>query len=131
MVSIVGPRRTLRRKVLLMCGIAGLLHADPRVPAAEAELSRMRDALRHRGPDDEGVLIDGPCGLVHLRLAIIDLSPRGHQPMPSASGRYWLTFNGEIYNYRELRDELRAAGREFLSDSDSEVILHLMEQGGV
>jgi asparagine synthase (glutamine-hydrolysing) len=91
----------------------------------------MRDALRHRGPDDEGVLIDGSCGLVHLRLAIIDLSPRGHQPMRSASGRYWLTFNGEIYNYRELRDELRAVGREFFSDSDSEVILHLMEQGGV
>jgi asparagine synthase (glutamine-hydrolysing) len=114
-----------------VCGIAGLLNADVRAHAAERELSRMRDALRHRGPDDEGMLVDGPCGLVHLRLAIIDLSPRGHQPMPSASGRYWLTFNGEIYNYRELRDELRAVGREFQSDSDSEVILHLMESGGV
>jgi len=114
-----------------MCGIAGVLQADPRIRVADEELARMRNALRHRGPDDEGILVDGPCGLVHLRLAIIDLSPRGHQPMPSASGRYWLTFNGEIYNYRDLRDELRAIGCEFKSDSDSEVILHLMERGGV
>ena len=113
-----------------MCGIAGLLHVDGQAHAVERELARMRDSLRHRGPDDEGVLVDGPCGLVHLRLAIIDLSPRGHQPMPSPSGRYWLTFNGEIYNYRELRDELRASGHEFQSESDSEVILHLMESGG-
>src|SRR5947209_2405562 len=113
-----------------MCGIAGVFQADPQARVAERELARMRDALRHRGPDDQGIVVDGPCGLVHNRLAIIDLSPRGHQPMPSASGRYWLTFNGEIYNYRELRQELRGAGRDFESDSDSEVILHLMEWGG-
>jgi asparagine synthase (glutamine-hydrolysing) len=113
-----------------MCGIAGLLHADPRARAADAELARMRDALVHRGPDDQGVVAEGPCGLVHLRLSIIDLSPRGHQPMASPNGRYWLIYNGEVYNYRELRQELRAAGRHFESDSDSEVILHLMEWGG-
>ena len=114
-----------------MCGIAGVLRADPRARVTEDELMPMRDALRHRGPDDQGIMTDGPGGLCHLRLSIIDLSPRGHQPMASASGRYWLTYNGEIYNYRELRDELRAAGREFRSDSDSEIILELMETGGV
>ena len=114
-----------------MCGIAGVLRADPRARVTEDELVPMRDALRHRGPDDQGIVTDGPCGLCHTRLSIIDLSPRGHQPMASASGRYWLTYNGEVYNYRELREELRAAGREFRSDSDSEVILQLMETGGV
>ncbi len=114
-----------------MCGIAGVLHIDPQARVAKRELARMRDALRHRGPDGQGVVVDGPCGLCHTRLAIIDLSPRAHQPMASASGRYWLTYNGEIYNYRELRQELRAAGRDFQSDSDTEVILHLMEWGGV
>jgi asparagine synthase (glutamine-hydrolysing) len=90
----------------------------------------MRDALRHRGPDDQGIVLEGPCGLCHTRLSIIDLSARGHQPMASPSGRYWLTYNGEVYNYRELRAELRAAGRHFVSDTDSEVILHLMEWAG-
>ena len=113
-----------------MCGIGGVLNANPEQPAEKTLLLRMRDALRHRGPDDDGVMLDGPGGLCHTRLSIIDLSPRGHQPMASPGGRYWLTYNGEVYNYRELRAELRAAGRHFVSDTDSEVILQLMEWGG-
>lgn len=113
-----------------MCGIGGFLYADHQRPMDQKTLARMRDAIRHRGPDDEGVFCDGPCGLCHTRLSIIDLSPGGHQPMASPNGRYWVTYNGEIYNYRELRTELQAAGRHFGSDSDTEVILQLMEVGG-
>jgi asparagine synthase (glutamine-hydrolysing) len=130
-VSIQPPKPSLTGSALNVCGIAGVLHADSQARPLERELLRMRDAIRHRGPDDQGIVIDGPCGLCHTRLSIIDLSPRGHQPMASASGRYWITYNGEIYNYRELREELRAAGFEFRSDSDTEVILQLMEWGGV
>jgi asparagine synthase (glutamine-hydrolysing) len=111
-----------------MCGIAGFQGAFD-----ELLLGRMGQMLAHRGPDDHGTWFDleHRVGFAHRRLSIIDLSPRGHQPMPSASGRYWLIYNGEVYNYRELRQELRAAGLEFQSDSDSEVILQLMEWGGI
>jgi asparagine synthase (glutamine-hydrolysing) len=114
-----------------MCGIAGILHADPSRPADSAALARMRAALRHRGPDDEGVHADGALGLCHVRLSVLDLSPRGHQPMRSPSGRFWLSYNGEVYNFRELRRELEATGRRFESGTDSEVILHLAEVGGL
>ncbi|WYX23253.1 hypothetical protein WJ969_21550 [Achromobacter xylosoxidans] len=70
----------------------------------------MTDAIAHRGPDGEGCWTEGPVGLGHRRLAIIDLSPSGHQPMRSGDGRYSLTYNGELYNYRELREELEAKG---------------------
>jgi asparagine synthase (glutamine-hydrolysing) len=113
-----------------MCGIGGILHANPAHPVLREQLDAMVAALRHRGPDAHGVRLDGACGLAHTRLSILDLSPRGKQPMASPSGRYWLSYNGEVYNYRELRLELQRRGRRFESESDTEVILHLMETGG-
>jgi asparagine synthase (glutamine-hydrolysing) len=112
-----------------MCGIAGILHLDGR-PAQPRLVRRMAGALAHRGPDGEGVFTDGSVGLGHRRLAIIDLSPAGHQPMQSADGRHVLTYNGEIYNFNELRSELEALGRHFRSRSDSEVVLHALSQWG-
>ncbi len=84
----------------------------------------MIGTLRHRGPDDQGVWQDGVCGLAHARLSIIDLSPAGHQPMGSADGRVWISYNGEIYNFMELRTELEAKGYVFRSRSDTEVIIY-------
>ena len=105
-----------------MCGIAGILHRNG-APASPAILQRMTDALAHRGPDGEGHWIEGGVGLGHRRLAIIDLSPAGHQPMISADQRYVLIYNGEVYNFRELRAELESAGCWFRSRTDSEVVL--------
>jgi asparagine synthase (glutamine-hydrolysing) len=95
-----------------------------------AILQRMTDAIAHRGPDGEGHWIEGPVGLGHRRLAIIDLSPGGHQPMISADHRYVVTYNGELYNYRELRAELEVAGFWFRSKSDTEVLLHALAHWG-
>ncbi len=91
----------------------------------------MCNAIRHRGPDGEGQFVDGPLALGHRRLAIIDLSPMGAQPMATADGRYVLTFNGEIYNYQELRAELAARGRAFVSRSDTEVLLQAFAAWGL
>src|SRR5271169_6606813 len=109
-----------------MCGIAGFVTAGaaPRGADLEARLWRMLATLRHRGPDDEGVWTDGRAGLAHARLSIIDLSLAGHQPMASADGSVWITYNGEIYNFAELRRELTALGYSFLSRSDTEVIVN-------
>jgi asparagine synthase (glutamine-hydrolysing) len=112
-----------------MCGIAGLLLGDGRAPSP-VTLKRMTDAIAHRGPDGEGSFIDGPCGLGHRRLAIIDLSPGGHQPMATEDGRYVLTYNGEVYNFNELRVQLEALGHRFHSRSDSEVVLKSLAQWG-
>lgn len=114
-----------------MCGIGGILHANPAHSVRREALDAIVAALRHRGPDSQGVHLDGACGLAHTRLSIIDLSARGRQPMASSSGRWLLSYNGEIYNFRELRDELRRKGRRFDSNSDTEVILQLVEAGGV
>ena len=114
-----------------MCGIAGKLNLDPAQPVDEALLRRMCRALRHRGPDDEGVAVLGGIGLGHRRLSIIDLSPAGHQPMRNDDGTVWLVFNGEIYNFSELRVELEASGARFRSRTDTEVILRLYEREGV
>jgi asparagine synthase (glutamine-hydrolysing) len=109
-----------------MCGIAGfvvrgaVLAREP----AEARLWRMIATLRHRGPDDEGVWTDGRAGLAHARLSIIDLSPAAHQPMASADETVWITYNGEIYNFAEIRRELAALGYPFRSHSDTEVIVN-------
>src|SRR4051812_4615295 len=98
-----------------MCGIAGFADADSRVPAsgrAEADFGlvhHMCDVIRHRGPDDEGIHVEAGVGLGMRRLSIIDLST-GHQPIHNEDKTIWLVFNGEIYNYRELRAELQAAG---------------------
>jgi asparagine synthase (glutamine-hydrolysing) len=112
-----------------MCGIAGLinLNGDPVSPVI---LQKMTDAIAHRGPDGEGHWIEGNVGLGHRRLAIIDLSPAGHQPMISTDHRYILSYNGEIYNFRELRSELEAAGYWFRSKSDSEVVLNALAHWG-
>ena len=112
-----------------MCGIAGLVHLDG-APVSPAVLQRMTDSLAHRGPDGEGQWIEGNVGLGHRRLAIIDLSPAGHQPMVSADHRFVLTYNGEIYNFRELRAELEAEGYWFSSKCDSEVLLNALAAWG-
>jgi len=112
-----------------MCGITGLINLNGE-PVSPVLLKRMTDAIAHRGPDGEGQWIDGNVGIGHRRLAIIDLSPAGHQPMISADHRYVLSYNGEIYNYRELRIDLEAEGIWFRSNTDSEVVLHALAQWG-
>jgi asparagine synthase (glutamine-hydrolysing) len=117
-----------------MCGIAGFLRLKPLAPGEErADLARMAQALVHRGPDDSGHWSEPAAGVAfcHRRLSIIDLSPLGHQPMVSASGRYTITFNGEIYNYPALRAELTGRGRTFRGTSDTEVLLSACEEWGV
>ena len=147
-----------------MCGITGLLTSASIAPA---QLVSMNDAIRHRGPDDEGYVFfsaDGfrclagadtpaeslaasvPCvprgrigetspaqahlALGHRRLSIVDLSPLGHQPMCDPTGRYWITYNGEIYNHLELREQLEVLGHQFISHSDTEVILAAYAEWG-
>ena len=107
-----------------------MLRHDGAPVGAEA-LRRAARSIAHRGPDDEGLRLDGPVGLVHRRLSIIDLTDSGHQPMSNEDGTIWLTFNGEIYNFRELRRLLEARGHRFASHSDSEVLVHGYEEWGV
>jgi asparagine synthase (glutamine-hydrolysing) len=117
-----------------MCGIAGFLaHRGCDADGASRIVTAMTDAIRHRGPDDAGAWLDAPAGIVlgHRRLSILDLSPLGHQPMSSASGRFVLSFNGEIYNFRALRAELQAIGHRFRGGSDTEVMLAAFEAWGV
>jgi asparagine synthase (glutamine-hydrolysing) len=112
-----------------MCGIAGYFALTPRALAPREVLGRMVEALRHRGPDDGGIYYDGRAALGHRRLSIIDLAG-GRQPLATADGNLWVTFNGEIFNYVELRDELLARGAMFRTKSDTETILHAYEQYG-
>ncbi|HVH66967.1 MAG TPA: asparagine synthase (glutamine-hydrolyzing) [Gemmatimonadales bacterium] len=105
-----------------MCGLVVMLGIDGR-PAEEVVLTRMARSIAHRGPDDSGLYVDQQVGFGFRRLSILDLSPSGHQPMRSDDGQFVIVFNGEIYNYIELRDELRAAGYTFRSTSDTEVLL--------
>ena len=111
-----------------MCGIAGIVHTDAR-PVDPLALRRMGDAMAHRGPDGSGEWASGPVGLAHRRLAIIDLTG-GRQPMVSAATGCALSFNGEIYNFRELRDILEHEGQPFFERSDTEVVLRAYEQWG-
>lgn len=113
-----------------MCGIAGKLYLNLQGTVETDLLQRMTAALRHRGPDDEGVWVEGPVGLGHRRLAIIDLSPRAHQPMVNEDGSLRIIFNGEIYNFQTLREDLQQKGHVFQSESDTETILHLYEEKG-
>ncbi len=110
-----------------MCAILGLIR---KTPVSEDTVRRALNTMAHRGPDDAGLKSLGPVWLGHRRLSIIDLSPRGHQPMSDPRGRYWIVYNGEIYNYRELRGQLRRLGCAFHSDCDTEVILHAYEAWG-
>lgn len=112
-----------------MCGIAGVIHLDG-APVSPVYLKKMTDAIAHRGPDGEGQWIEGNVGIGHRRLAIIDLSPGGHQPMLSKDQRYVLSYNGEVYNFSELRAELESLGRRFYTSSDSEVVLTALVQWG-
>ncbi|HEC22990.1 MAG TPA: asparagine synthase (glutamine-hydrolyzing) [Chloroflexi bacterium] len=115
-----------------MCGIAGIVRLDAGPPVEESLLRRMADTIAHRGPDDAGVYVspDGRAALANRRLAIIDLSPAGHQPMSNGDGTLWIAYNGEVYNYADHRPELEAKGHTFRSRSDTEVILHLYEEHG-
>lgn len=112
-----------------MCGIGGILHRGG-APVDKAALQRMAACLQHRGPDDNGLYAEGPVGLAHTRLSIIDLSAQGRQPMQSDDGRFVLVYNGEIYNYREIRKTLAAKGRRFRGHSDSEVVLQACIEWG-
>ncbi|MGA2934833.1 MAG: asparagine synthase (glutamine-hydrolyzing) [Methanomicrobiales archaeon] len=112
-----------------MCGIAGQVSVTG-ARADEQLLAAMSARIRHRGPDGEGIYLDGPVGLAHRRLAIIDLTDTAKQPMTNEDGTLWLVFNGEIYNFIELREELAGKGHTFRSDGDTEVILHAYEEWG-
>lgn len=117
-----------------MCGIAGVVTWRPEGGIGE-QVERMIAPLLHRGPDDHGVWVDGECGvgLGHRRLSILDLSPQGHQPMASASGRYVIAYNGEIYNFAQIRNELVAAGKapQWRGHSDTEILLAAFDAWGV
>ena len=117
-----------------MCGLAGLFRAEPGNPqAAAATVGAMAGTLGHRGPDDQGIWVDptGRTALGFRRLAIVDLSELGHQPMASVSGRYTMVFNGEVFNHRSLRQELEAGGARFRGHSDTETILAAFEAWGI
>src|SRR3954471_1194116 len=117
-----------------MCGIAGFVESSSvRAPftldEGRALVHQMCQAIRHRGPDDEGVLVEPAIGIGMRRLSIIDVSA-GHQPIHNEDGSVSIVFNGEIYNFRELRAELEAAGHSFYTNTDTEVIVHAYEQWG-
>ncbi|MBC8504733.1 MAG: asparagine synthase (glutamine-hydrolyzing) [Chloroflexi bacterium] len=112
-----------------MCGIAGIYHINGK-PVSSVMLRKMTDAIAHRGPDGEGFYTDSFIGLGHRRLAIIDLSPAGHQPMITRDGQYVLSYNGEVYNFQELRLQLEALGYHFHSRTDSEVVLYAYAEWG-
>ena len=112
-----------------MCGICGIYNFASAEPADAVALKRSTDAMVHRGPDDEGFYLDGALALGNRRLSIIDL-PGGHQPLSNEDESIWITFNGEIYNFNELRADLEARGHVFRTSSDTETIVHLYEQYG-
>src|SRR5881296_235984 len=112
-----------------MCGIVGIVKLNPWETVDEARLTRMRDVLRHRGPDGEGLWIEGPVGLGMRRLAIVDVAG-GRQPMANEDGTVWIVYNGEIYNHAELRPGLEQRGHSYRTRSDTETILHLYEEEG-
>src|SRR6478752_1521265 len=112
-----------------MCGIAGKLTLRRGETVSQALLENMCNTIAHRGPDDAGYYTNGCIGLGHRRLSIIDVAG-GHQPISNEDGSVWVVFNGEIYNYRELADDLRQRGHQFRTVSDTEVLVHLYEEMG-
>jgi asparagine synthase (glutamine-hydrolysing) len=116
-----------------MCGIAGAVYTSSRARSAEdlqSTVARMSEALRHRGPDDRGLWSDEDCTLGHRRLAIIDLSEAGRNPLSNEQGTIWITYNGEVYNYQSLRKELEGLGHRFRTRTDTEVIVYAYQQWG-
>ena len=113
-----------------MCGICGIYNFGDKAPVDEKMIQRMTDSIAHRGPDDEGVYLENNLGLGFRRLSIIDLGG-GHQPMADSEEKIWLTFNGEIYNFKELRKELEGHGHVFKTTSDTETIIYGYKQWGV
>ena len=113
-----------------MCGIAGVVLEGEGAISPEL-LHQMLHSIRHRGPDDEGIYCAGPVGLGAVRLSILDLSPAGHQPMANEDETLWLVYNGELYNFRELKKDLERQGHRFRSQTDTEVVLHAYESEGV
>src|SRR5215472_13041322 len=112
-----------------MCGICGEYNFGEPIPVRREAIQAMTRSLMHRGPDDEGYLISGPLGLGFRRLSIIDLAG-GHQPMSDAEETVWIIFNGEVYNFKELRAELEQCGHHFRTRSDTEVIIHGYKEWG-
>src|SRR5271157_414691 len=102
-----------------MCGICGKLMLEPGATVSPALVKAMADTIQHRGPDDEGYYVSGPVGLGFRRLSIIDLNS-GHQPISNEDGSIWIVFNGEIYNYQELRELLQSKGHVFRTQTDTE-----------
>src|SRR5215510_14373138 len=113
-----------------MCGIVGILNFDPGRAASPEELRRMNGLIRHRGPDEEGEGFFGHFGMAMRRLSVIGVAT-GRQPMSNEDGSVWVTFNGEVYNYRELRGELLKAGHRFKTASDTEALVHAYEEHGL
>lgn len=113
-----------------MCGIAGKLYLDSTRTVAREDVAAMVGTLAHRGPDGEGIWVNGNVGLAHRRLSIIDLRSVAAQPMTNEDGTVWITFNGEIYNFHELRKDLESRGHVFRTNSDTEVIVHSYEEYG-
>ena len=114
-----------------MCGIVGKINFDPTEHVAREQIERMADSVRHRGPDDSGVWTSGNAGLGHRRLSIIDLSSSGRNPMCNEDQTVWIVFNGEVYNFQQLRPTLEARGHRFKSRTDTEVVLHAYEEYGL
>ena len=112
-----------------MCGITGFINLNG-APASSVILKKMTDKIAHRGPDGEGQWGEGNVGIGHRRLAILDLSPAGHQPMSTEDNRFVISYNGEVYNFSELRTELEALGHRFYSRTDTEVVLKSFAQWG-
>ena len=112
-----------------MCGIAGYINLN-RAPASENILKKMTNSIAHRGPDGEGFYVKGEVAIGHRRLSVIDLSDSGRQPMVSTNGRYILSYNGELYNFKEIRRRLRSLGYYFYSETDSEVVLNSFIEWG-
>jgi asparagine synthase (glutamine-hydrolysing) len=112
-----------------MCGIAGVFNTDG-APVSVSTVRRMTDTIAHRGPNGEGFWVESFVGFGHRRLSIIDLSPLGHQPMQTQDGRYTITYSGEVVNFQNLRIELEALGHSFRSRTDTEVVLHAMQEWG-
>src|SRR5713101_9295209 len=112
-----------------MCGITGIFHFDARARVDESLLHRLNAAIAHRGPDDDGFYVNGPVGLGNRRLSIIGLGD-GRQPIANEDGTVWTVYNGEIYNYPDLRAELERKGHRFRTSTDTEVIVHAYEEDG-